>query len=119
MSAGDVEARTETFTIINTAGIHLRPAHAIAQLSTRFKDCTVFACKEGKRVNAKSVIGLTDLVGACGDAVMFETRGPGAAECIEELRRLFRDGFGEEIDPEFRDPRSRTAGAKPGAGPGV
>ncbi|OPZ04129.1 MAG: Phosphocarrier protein NPr [candidate division BRC1 bacterium ADurb.BinA364] len=94
----------DTFTIVNTAGIHLRPAQMIARLSASFADCEVFASKDGVRANAKSIMSIIELIGACGSQVAFEIRGERADECLGQLRALFADGFGEEIDPQYQRP---------------
>jgi phosphocarrier protein len=114
MSERRGEAQRATLTIINTLGIHLRPAQLIAQRASSFSDCEVAASKAETRVNAKSIMGLTELVGACGDQIVFEVRGPQAAECLDGLRQLFAEGFGEEIAAEFLSPASRREAEESG-----
>lgn len=91
----------ERFTVINTAGVHLRPAQLIARLTSSYGDCDVMATKDGTSVNAKSIMGITELVGSCGSEIEFEIRGPRADDCLHELRDLFSRGFDEEIDPRY------------------
>mgnify|MGYP001047550665 CR=1 FL=1 len=96
------DVRSENFTVINTAGVHLRPAQLIASLSTSFPTCDVAAVKDGIRINAKSIMGIMALVGSCGSEITFEVSGERADECLEKLRALFDKGFDEDIDPRFR-----------------
>jgi len=86
-----------TFTVINTQGIHLRPAQLIARVSSSFADCEVAAMKDGRRINAKSIMGITELIGACGNQIEFEVAGEQAAACLDQLEKIFAEGFGEEI----------------------
>lgn len=93
----------DCFKVINTQGVHLRPAQMIATLSSSYSDCEVHATKDGTRVNAKSIMGITELIGSCGSEIEFEIIGPSADKCLERLRELFARGFGEDIDPQFAD----------------
>lgn len=95
------EVAKDCFTVINTAGVHLRPAQLIARLSTSYAECDVSASKDGTTVNAKSIMGITELVGSCGSEIEFEVTGPNANECLNQLRELFNSGFGEEIDARY------------------
>ena len=90
-----------SFLVINTQGIHLRPAQLIARLSSSYPECDVTAIKDSTRVNAKSIMGITELIGSCGSEVEFEVNGPQAEECLSQLGDLFAKGFGEEIDPRY------------------
>jgi len=82
-------------TIVNTLGIHARPATLVAQVAQRFQsDITVE--KDGLEVNAKSVMGVMMLVAAKGSKITIRASGPDEAEAVEALVRLVEDGFGEE-----------------------
>ena len=113
MSGASTETVSESFQVINVAGIHLRPAQMIARLCSSYAECEIMAIRDDVRVNAKSIMGLTELIGACGCVSGFEARGEKAAELIVELRDLFAKGFGEEIDERF----AAGAGTDDGAAP--
>jgi len=82
-------------TIVNTLGIHARPATLVAQVAQRFQsDITVE--KDGLEVNAKSVMGVMMLVAAKGSTITIRASGPDEAEATEALVKLVEDGFGEE-----------------------
>jgi phosphocarrier protein HPr len=82
-------------TIVNTLGIHARPATLVAQVAQRFQsDITVE--KDGLEVNAKSVMGVMMLVAAKGSTITIRASGPDESEAAEALVKLVEDGFGEE-----------------------
>lgn len=82
-------------TIVNTLGIHARPATLVAQVAQRFQsDITVE--KDGLEVNAKSVMGVMMLVAAKGSVITIRASGPDEAEAADALVKLVEDGFGEE-----------------------
>ena len=101
MGGASTETVTGSFQVVNIAGIHLRPAQMIARLCSSYQDCEVLAIRDDVRVNAKSIMGLTELIGACGVVISFEVRGAKGSQLINELRDLFAKGFGEEIDEVY------------------
>jgi phosphotransferase system HPr (HPr) family protein len=101
MGGASTETVCDSFRVVNIAGIHLRPAQMIARLCSSYTDCEALAIRDDVRVNPKSIMGLTELIGACGCVIGFEVRGEKAADLIGELRELFAKGFGEEIDERF------------------
>ncbi len=111
MSGASTETVSESFRVVNIAGIHLRPAQMIARTCGSYVDCEVMAIRDDVRVNAKSIMGLTELVGACGVIIAFEAKGDRASELIGELRELFAKGFGEEIDERYAEGATADDGA--------
>lgn len=81
--------------IVNTLGIHARPATLIAQTAQQFQS-DVEIEKDGLVVNAKSVMGVMMLVAGKGSWITIRAEGPDEAEAVEALVRLVEDGFGEE-----------------------
>ncbi len=82
-------------TIVNTLGIHARPATLVAQVAQRFQsDITIE--KDGLEVNAKSVMGVMMLVAAKGSTITIRASGPDEVDAAEALVKLVEDGFGEE-----------------------
>lgn len=82
--------------VVNARGLHLRAAHALAQLATAMS-CEVSLTFEGETVNGKSLLGIATLGATCGAELEVETNGPGAATAMAELVQLFANGFGEGI----------------------
>jgi phosphocarrier protein len=85
----------QTVPVINALGLHLRASSKLSQLATRFP-CEVWLSRNGKRVNAKSVLGVTMLAAGKGTEVEIETTGEQEAEAMQALIDLFASRFGEE-----------------------
>ena len=85
----------QTVPVINALGLHLRASSKLSQLATRFP-CEVWLSRNGKRVNAKSVLGVTMLAAGKGTDVEIETTGEQEAEAMQALIDLFASRFGEE-----------------------
>lgn len=81
--------------VINKQGLHARPATAFVQVAGKYK-CDVTIEKEGKSVNAKSILGILSLGIASGSNIKIKTEGEGAAEALEALVKLVENKFGEE-----------------------
>lgn len=84
----------ETVPVINALGLHLRASSKLSQLASRFP-CEVWLARKGKRVNAKSVLGVTMLAAGQGTEVEIETIGEQEEEALAALKDLFASRFGE------------------------
>ena len=82
--------------IVNKLGLHARPSARLTQLASSFKS-NVFMSRNGRRVNAKSIMGVMMLAAAKGCTVTLETEGDDEAEAIDALAGLISCGFGEEL----------------------
>ena len=51
--------------------------------------------KAGRRVNAKSIMGVMMLAAGVGSEVVLETEGDRAQEAFDALKTLINDRFGE------------------------
>lgn len=85
---------TETVTIINKLGLHARASAKLTQLAGKFES-EVWLTRSGRRVNAKSIMGVMTLAATRGTAVELETTGPDAIQAMEALKALINDYFGE------------------------
>lgn len=73
--------------IINPLGLHARPAALFCTKAKRFiSDVTI--SKDGKAVNAKSVMMVMTIGVECGDQVQITANGPDAKEAEEKLVEL-------------------------------
>jgi phosphocarrier protein len=81
--------------IVNKLGLHARPSARLTQLASGFKS-NVFITRDGRRVNAKSIMGVMMLAAAKGSTVRLEIEGEDEAEAIDALAGLISSGFGEE-----------------------
>lgn len=88
-------ALQEEMTICNPLGMHLRPAQRFVQTVLKFK-CDVFVENGGRRVNAKSIMGLLTLAASQGTRIIVICQGDDAEEALEAIRKLLDSGFGEE-----------------------
>jgi len=82
--------------IVNKLGLHARPSARLTQLASSFKS-KVFMSRNGRRVNAKSIMGVMMLAASKGCSVTLETEGEDEVEAMEALAGLISSGFGEEL----------------------
>lgn len=80
--------------IINKLGLHARASAKLTQTATRFK-CEVNLERNGRRVNAKSIMGVMMLAAGKGTTIQIETDGADEADAMNELVALINDRFGE------------------------
>jgi len=83
-----------TLQVSNKLGLHARASAKLTQTASRFKS-GVWISKNGRRVNAKSIMGVMMLAAGIGSTVELETDGPDEAEAIDTVEALFKDKFGE------------------------
>jgi len=81
--------------IVNKLGLHARPSARLTQLASSFKS-NVHLSRNGRRVNAKSIMGVMMLAAAKGSTITLETDGDDEVEAIDALAGLISSGFGEE-----------------------
>lgn len=65
-------------------GLEARPVAMLVQLASQF-DCSVYLESDGKRVNAKSIMGMMSLVLRMGVTVQIETDGVDEQEAIKQI----------------------------------
>ncbi|MFN3544075.1 MAG: HPr family phosphocarrier protein [Thiobacillus sp.] len=82
--------------IVNKLGLHARPSARLTQLASSFKS-NVHLSRNGRRVNAKSIMGVMMLAAAKGSTITLETEGEDEVEAMDALARLIESGFGEEL----------------------
>jgi phosphocarrier protein HPr len=82
--------------IVNKLGLHARPSAKLTQLASGFKS-KVFMSRNGRRVNAKSIMGVMMLAAAKGCTVTLETDGEDEVDAMDALTELITSGFGEEL----------------------
>jgi phosphocarrier protein HPr len=83
-----------TIRISNKLGLHARASAKLSKLAGSFK-CDVFLARQGRRVNAKSIMGVMMLAAGLGSDVEIETEGVDEAEAMTALVAIFEDKFGE------------------------
>ena len=80
--------------IINKLGLHARASAKLTQVAGRFK-ASVWVSRDGRRVNAKSIMGVMMLAAARGSKVVIETDGPDEQDAMKAVTRLVSGHFEE------------------------
>ena len=83
-----------TITISNKLGLHARASAKLTKLAGSFP-CDIFISRNGRRVNAKSIMGVMMLAAGLGSEIQIETSGAREQEAMDALRALIDDKFGE------------------------
>ncbi|MDO9598651.1 MAG: HPr family phosphocarrier protein [Azoarcus sp.] len=81
--------------IINKLGLHARASAKLTQLASSF-GADVWLERNGRRVNAKSIMGVMMLAAARGTTITVETEGVDADNALARILELIADRFGEE-----------------------
>ncbi len=84
---------TET-EIVNKLGLHARASAKLTQLAGKYA-CEVWMAKGGRRINAKSIMGVMMLAAGKGSTVTLETDGSDEQQAMDALLALIADKFGE------------------------
>ena len=82
-------------TIINKLGLHARASAKLSKLAGGFA-CEVHMSRNGRRINAKSIMGVMMLAAGLGSEVELETEGEGEQPAMDALLQLIGAKFGEE-----------------------
>jgi multiphosphoryl transfer protein len=91
----------EVVRLLNVAlehGVHARPAAAVSACARRFAAEVVLEA-DGKRADARSVVGLMTLGAGKGERVTLRARGVDAAQAAEAIAALLEGGFEEAKEP--------------------
>jgi phosphocarrier protein len=83
-----------TIRISNKLGLHARASAKLTKLAGSFKS-EVFMSRNGRRVNAKSIMGVMMLAAGAGSEVELEIDGVDEAAAVTAIKALFDDKFGE------------------------
>ncbi|MCC7040016.1 MAG: HPr family phosphocarrier protein [Burkholderiales bacterium] len=80
--------------IVNKLGLHARASAKLTQLAARYRS-EVQMTRNGRKVNAKSIMGVMMLAAGKGSKVLIETDGPDEHDAMEAIVALIGDYFGE------------------------
>ena len=80
--------------VVNKLGLHARASAKLTQEAARFASA-IWLSRKGRRVNAKSIMGVMMLAAGMGSTVELEADGADEAEAVIAIERLFADRFGE------------------------
>jgi phosphocarrier protein len=84
----------QEITISNKLGLHARASVKLTQIASRFQS-EIWISKAGRRVNAKSIMGVMMLAAGNGHEVVLEADGNDESQAIAALVTLINDKFGE------------------------
>jgi phosphocarrier protein len=80
--------------IVNKLGLHARASAKLTQLAAKYKS-DVQMSRNGRKINAKSIMGVMMLAAGKGSTVMLEVDGPDEAEAMDAVCALIANCFGE------------------------
>ena len=84
-----------TVTISNRLGLHARASAKLTKLVSGYR-CDVFLSRNGRRVNAKSIMGVMMLAAGKGSEIEVETSGEDEQAAMDALLALIASRFGED-----------------------
>ena len=80
--------------ISNKLGLHARASAKLTQTASQFP-CEAWMSRAGRRVNAKSIMGVMMLAAGKGSTVTIETIGADDEAALDAICALIDDKFGE------------------------
>ena len=80
--------------IVNKLGLHARASAKLTQVASGFR-ADVWLSRNGRRVNAKSIMGVMMLAAGKGTLVIIEADGEDADAALAALKKLIADRFDE------------------------
>jgi phosphocarrier protein HPr len=81
-------------TLNNVLGLHARAAARLVQVASRFRS-RISLSRDGRSVDAKSILGILMLAGAQGDRLVLAAHGDDEKEAVDALSALILSRFGE------------------------
>lgn len=86
---------TKELTVVNSKGIHARPAAMLVKAANRFT-CEVLVEKDGEKVNGKSIMGLMMLAAGPGSKLTVHCDGSDAHAALAEIEAIMKRKFDED-----------------------
>ncbi|MGL4767107.1 MAG: HPr family phosphocarrier protein [Formosimonas sp.] len=86
-----VQAET---TIVNKLGLHARASGVLTQTAGQFKS-EIWLTRNGRRINAKSIMGVMMLAAGIGSQVTVEADGEDEALALQAVLDIIANRFGE------------------------
>ena len=80
----------QTVEVTNGSGLHARPASEFTKIASSLK-CEVFIEKDGKKMNAKSILGVLSLAIVKDSKIDIITEGEGEEEGLEKLVKFVNE----------------------------
>lgn len=86
--------REQTIAIANKIGLHARPAALLVKTAAAFKS-EVALIKDGKSVNAKSMLAVMSAGVKAGETVTIQVTGEDEEQALEAVVTLIQNGLNE------------------------
>ena len=86
--------RSQSAEIINKLGLHARAAAKLTHIASGYQS-EIWLSRSGRRVNAKSIMGVMMLAAGQGSTVLIEAKGDDADVAVDAILKLIADKFGE------------------------
>jgi phosphocarrier protein len=80
--------------IVSELGLNASACAKLTQVAAKYQ-CDVSIARKGRRVNAKSFMGVMMLAAGKGSRVVLETDGPDEVEALNAIVALVANSFGE------------------------
>ena len=81
--------------IVNRLGLHARASAKLTQAAGQFES-NVWVSRNGRRVNAKSIMGVMMLAAPQGSRIIVEADGPDEDQAMQAVTQLIARRFDEE-----------------------
>ena len=86
--------QTQQVEIINKLGLHARAASKLTQLANHYRSDIWLSCK-GRRINAKSIMGVMMLAASQGCHVEIQAEGEDESQAVVAIAALIANRFHE------------------------
>jgi phosphotransferase system HPr (HPr) family protein len=92
--------KSAQFDVMDPVGLHARPAALFAKLAGKFSSNITISnlTMEGKRANAKSILGLLTCGVKQGDRVEVQAEGADEEQAVAALEKLVTSNFTEGVE---------------------
>jgi phosphocarrier protein len=80
--------------VTNRLGLHARASAKLTQVASGFQS-EIWLTRNGRRVNAKSIMGVMMLAAGKGASITVQTEGADADAALDAIRALVAERFGE------------------------
>jgi phosphocarrier protein len=84
-----------SLTLVNRLGLHARAASRLVQVAAAY-EAAVWLERDGRRVNAKSIMGVLMLAAPVGSTLTLECDGADEAAAADAIEQLVNERFGED-----------------------
>jgi phosphocarrier protein len=81
--------------IVNRLGLHARASAKLTQVAGQFTS-DIWVSRNGRRVNAKSIMGVMMLAASQGSTIVLETDGPDETQAMQAVCELIAGRFDED-----------------------